>query len=337
MANRIRLADVAKQADVSTATVSRVLNDKNSVALETRQAVLTALDLLGYERPERLRERNGGLIGLVLPELTNPIFPIFAQYLQASMVMYDYTPLLGAHEAGGSTEDAYIDAMLEQHVAGFIFVSGLHADSTASLDRYHRIRARNIPYVTINGHNPNLDAPDFSADDASAVNQALRHLISQGHSRIGLATGQLRFLPAQAKSDAFKDAMKALLPDTSAPQANTLFTVEGGYAAAQELIAQGCTAIICASDVMALGVIRYCHSVGLDVPRDISVVGYDDSPFIAFTHPPLTTLRQPVKAICGAAVTTLLSMINDRTTISNPMKFAPELIVRESTGLAQSK
>lgn len=332
MTKKIRLVDLAKQAGVSTATVSRVLNDKGSVAVETRHAVLAALDLLGYERPERLRERGGGLIGLILPELTNPIFPSFAQHLQTMMSMQNYTPLFGTQVAGATTEDAYVEAMLRHRVSGLIFVSGLHADLTADLERYERITARGIPFVTINGANPQLDAPDFSADDYSAVTQAMRYLIAQGHSRIGLATGPLRFVPAKVKADAYHDALQKFLPNIPPMHAVTLFTVEGGQSAAQDLIKRGCTAIICGSDVMALGAIRFCHHAGIRVPQDVSIIGYDDSPLIAFSDPPLTTLRQPVKAISEAAINALITNIQGTNTINNSMRFASELIVRSSAG-----
>lgn len=331
MSRRIRLSDLAAQARVSTATVSRVLNGKSSVAPETRQAVLEALDLLGYDRPEQLRERSGGLIGVVTPELTNPIFPLFAQYLESAMSINGFTCLLGTQVAGGATEDTYVEAMLDHHVRGLIFVSGLHADSTASVERYHRISAMAIPYVTMNGSNPLLDVPDFSTDDDSAIRQAIRHLIGLGHRKIGLATGPLRFGPAIAKAEAFTRVMNTALPHEPALQSNTLFTVEGGYAAAANLVAQGCTAIICASDIMALGAIRYAHSHGMNVPRDLSVVGFDDSPLVAFTNPPLTSLHQPVKAMCDSAVSTLLSMVRGTSTTIGAMKFEPELIAREST------
>lgn len=335
MARRIRLADLAAQAGVSTATVSRVLNGKQSVAPETRQAVLAALDLLGYERPEPLRERNGGLIGLILPELTNPVFPMFAQHLEHAMTLHGYTPLLGTQIAGGATEDTYVDAMLEHRVSGLIFVSGLHADSTASVDRYHRISARGIPYITINGSNPQLGVPDFSTDDESAIRQAARHLVDLGHTRIGLATGPLRFGPSKDKTEAFSRVMAHLFPGEPVLTSHTLFTVEGGYAAASNLVDQGCTAIICASDIMALGAIRYAHGHGLTVPRDLSVVGFDDSALIAFTNPPLTTLHQPIKAMSEAAVNTLLSMIAGQASPIGNMRFEPELIVRESTASAR--
>ncbi|WP_216379197.1 LacI family DNA-binding transcriptional regulator [Arcanobacterium phocae] len=333
MAKRIRLADLATQAGVSTATVSRVLNGKHSVAPETRQAVLAALDLLGYERPDQLRERNGGLIGLILPELTNPIFPQFAQSLEGIMTLHGYTPLVGTQIAGGATEDSYVEAMLEHHVDGLIFVSGLHADSTANLERYHRITAQGVPFVTMNGYNPGLSMPDFSADDASAIRQAIRHLVGLGHRKIGLATGPLRFGPARTKTETFLETMARVLPHETPCHAHTLFTVEGGFSACAELVSQGCTGIIFASDIMAFGAIRYCQSSGMRIPEDLSIVGFDDSPLNAFTNPPLTTLHQPVKAMCDAAVTTLLGMISGTHSPIGPLLFDPELIVRESTAL----
>lgn len=335
MARRIRLSDIAAQAGVSTATVSRVLNGKDSVAPETRQAVIAALDLLGYERPERLRERNGGLLGMIVPELTNPIFPHFTQSIASAMTLQGYTPLLGTQMAGGATEDAYVEAMLNHQVAGFIFVSGLHADSTASVERYERLTFRNIPFVTINGAHPALSNPDFSTDDTSAIRQGIRHLAALGHRQIGFASGPLRFIPSRDKTEAFIDTMRHILPTEKPRVVHTLYTVNGGQSAAAQLIAAGCTAIICGSDIMALGAVRHCKGAGLSVPHDISIVGFDDSPVTGFADPPLTTLRQPVKSMSEAAVSTLLAMIQGTPGDVGKMRFEPELIVRESTATAR--
>src|SRR5687767_6276838 len=98
---RARLADIARQAGVSEATVSRVLNDKPGVSPETRQLVLTALDVLGFERPERLRKRSAGLVGLVVPELDNPVFPMFAQRIESALAQAGYTPVLCTQTFGG--------------------------------------------------------------------------------------------------------------------------------------------------------------------------------------------------------------------------------------------
>ena len=181
MSDRIRLSDIAEQAGVSTATVSRVLNGKDTVAPTTRKAVLTALDLLGYERPERLRERPTGLIGVIIPELTNPTFSLFAQHIEAALASYSYTPLLCTQTAGGFTEDAYVQTLSDMRASGIIFVSGLHADMTSSVERYQHLEDLRIPFVTINGNHRDISAPDFSTDDSAAVMQAVCHLASLGH------------------------------------------------------------------------------------------------------------------------------------------------------------
>ena len=332
MTNRIRLADLAQQAGVSTATVSRVLNGKDTVAPSTRKAVLTALDLLGYERPERLRPHPSGLIGMIVPELTNPIFPIFAQNLESTMSTAGYIPLLCTQAAGGITEDSYVQMLIDQHAAGIIFVSGLHADTSASTDRYQRLEDLGIPAVTINGNRQEISAPDFSTNDAAAIAQGVRHLASLGHTRIGLAMGPDRFIPSQQKALGFSEAMENMFPGEPSPIVNTLYTVEGGQAAAAQLIAMGCTAILCGSDIMALGAIRYCESSYFKVPEDISIMGYDDSPLMVFTNPPLTTFRQPVRSMCEAALSTLSSLIGGATVSPRSLSFESELIVRKSTG-----
>src|SRR5512139_787219 len=131
-----RLAEIAAQAGVSEATVSRVLNAKPGVAEATRQAVLTALDVLGYDRPSRLRRKSAGLVGLIVPELTNPIFPAFAQTIENALAQNGYTPVLCTQVAGGVQEDNYVQMLLDRGVAGIIFISGLHADTTSDPQRY---------------------------------------------------------------------------------------------------------------------------------------------------------------------------------------------------------
>ncbi len=333
---RTRLTDLAEQAGVSTATVSRVLNGKHGVSAQARQAVLAALDVLGYERPEKLRTRSAGLVGLVVPELANPVFPAFAQVIETMLTERGYTPLLCTQSPGGTTEDQYVEMLLEHGVAGIVFVSGLHADTSASRDRYHRLRSRGMPVVMVNGHAEGVDAPSISTDDENALDLAFRHLVSLGHRNIGLAIGPDRFIPAARKRDAFVAhlARDLGIDDPSGHVVTTLFTVEGGQAAALELIESGHTAIVCGSDLMALGAIRAARSRGLDVPRDLSVVGFDDSPLIAFTDPPLTTVRQPVLAMGHAAVSALVAEINGQPASRIELKFHPELIVRGSTGAA---
>ncbi|MFE3069844.1 LacI family DNA-binding transcriptional regulator [Streptomyces sp. NPDC059247] len=335
-----RLSDIAAQAGVSEATVSRVLNGKPGVATATRESVLAALDVLGYERPVRLRQRSAGLVGLITPELDNPIFPALAQVIGQALTRQGYTPVLATQTPGGSTEDELTDMLVERGVAGIIFVSGLHADTTADMTRYDQLRGKGVPYVLLNGFSPKVRAPFVSPDDRAAMRLAVTHLASLGHTRIGLAVGPKRFVPVLRKIEGFQQGMTerfGLSPEESEELIqHSLYTLEGGQAAAGALISRGCTAVVCASDMMALGAIRAARQQGLDVPRDVSVVGFDDSPLIAFTDPPLTTIRQPVQAMGQAAVRALLEEVGGTPTPHSEFVFMPELVVRGSTASAPS-
>ncbi|WP_326829888.1 LacI family transcriptional regulator [Streptosporangium sp. NBC_01810] len=330
----IRLADIAAQAGVSEATVSRVLNGKPSVSQATRQAVLAALDLMGYERPQRLRQRSNGLIGLVTPELDNPIFPAFAQAFEKTLTQHGYTPVLCTQLPGGAVEDEFTELLVERGVSGIVFVSGLHADTTAKMDRYTRLAERGLPIVLLDGYSERIDAPFISPDDRAAARLAVQHLVDLGHERIGLAVGPGRFVPVIRKIEGYRRAMAQLLGATDVDEliSHSLFSVEGGQAAAAQLLERGCTGIVCASDLMALGAIRACRDRGLSVPGEVSVVGFDDSPLIAFTDPPLTTVRKPIGAMASAAVVTLLEEINGVRAKHVELMFQPELVVRRSTG-----
>jgi LacI family transcriptional regulator, repressor for deo operon, udp, cdd, tsx, nupC, and nupG len=326
----IRLADIAAQAAVSEATVSRVLNGRPGVSPTTRQAVLAALDIIGVERPMRTRQRSAGLIGLITPPLDNPIFPSYAQTFERLLAMHGYTPVLCTQMPGGTIEDEFIAMLVERGVDGIIFVSGLHADTTTKPDRYLRLTERGVPIVLINGYVDGVPAPFLSVDDRTAVRLAVNHLAALGHTRVGLAVGPARFFPVVRKLEGFTAAIEAA--GVEGVVAHSLFTFEGGQAAGENLLAQDCTAIVCGSDMMALGVVKAARDRGLRVPQDVGVVGYDDSPLIAFTDPPLTTIRQPVLAVADAAVSALLETINGRTPPCGEFVFQPELVVRGSTG-----
>jgi LacI family transcriptional regulator, repressor for deo operon, udp, cdd, tsx, nupC, and nupG len=331
-----RLAEVAKYVGVSEATVSRVLNDRPGVADATGQVVLTALDVLGYERPARLRQRSAGLVGLIVPELDNPIFPAFAQVIETELARHGYTPVLCTQTPGGVHEDDYTQMLLERGVSGIIFVSGLHADSTADSARYTQLRRRGLPIVLVNGYMEGVDAAFISNDDVASMELAVSHLVSLGHARIGLAVGPRRFVPVVRKITGFREAMRRHLgiDDGDAWVECSLFSVEGGAAAAERLVDAGATAVICGSDLMALGAIRAVRGRGLRVPEDVSVVGYDDSSLIAFTDPPLTTVRQSVQAMGAAAVRALIDEISGVPAPRAEYIFRPELVVRSSTGSA---
>ncbi|MFE7275797.1 LacI family DNA-binding transcriptional regulator [Streptomyces sp. NPDC057623] len=328
-----RLADIATQAGVSKATVSRVLNGARGVASGTRDSVLEALDALGYEHP--LRQRRAELVGLITPELDNPVFPALAQVMGQALTRQGYTPVLATQTPGGSTEDELTEMLVDRGASGIIFVSGLHADTSADSGRYDRLHEQRVPFVLVNGFSPAIEAPFVSPDDRAAMRLAVAHLAELGHRRIGLAVGPGRFVPVRRKIEGFLAGLREQL-GLSAGESHdlvehSLFSLEGGQAAAAALIGRGCTAVVCASDMMALGAVRAARQQGLRVPGDISVIGFDDSPLIAFTDPPLTTIRQPVKSMGQVAVDALLEEMAGTPPPRTEFVFMPELVVRGST------
>jgi DNA-binding LacI/PurR family transcriptional regulator len=328
-----RLAEVAKKVGVSEATVSRVLNGKAGVSDSTREAVLTALDVLGYERPTQLRGQRARLVGLVLPELANPIFPALAEVIGGALAQRGFTPVLCTKTAGGLSEADYVSLLLDQHASGVVFVGGHFAELAAPHEHYHLLHARRIPVVLINGAIDGLEFPCVATDDLTAAGQAFRHLSSLGHKRIGLVIGPEDHVPSRRKLAAFTQDAQAAGQDVI-PVEHTLFSLEGGQAATTRMLRYGVTGIICGSDVLALGAIRAIRRAGLTVPGDVSVVGYDDSAWLNSMDPPLTTIRQPIEPMGKAAVALLVNQMEMVVTHTEELLFEPELVVRGSTGPA---
>lgn len=325
---KTRLEDIAARAGVSVATVSRVVNGKAGVSERTRRTVMAELEVLGYERPAPARVRSG-LVGLIVPELDNPIFPAFVQAAESALVANGYTPLLCT--AGPvMLEDEYVDMLLDRSAAGIVFVSGRHANTAVDHGRYHELRAAGVPMVFVNGYLEGLDAPFVSADDAEAMRTAVQHLQSLGHRRIGCAMGPARYVTSQRKVLGFQQRAEA----DDDLVVHSVYSVEGGQAAAETLLDRDVTAVVCGSDLMALGAIRAARSRGLQVPREVSVTGYDDSALIAFTDPPLTTMRQNVQAMSEHAVDALMDEIRGTPQPRRELLFHTELVVRGSTGPA---
>ncbi|MFZ3473399.1 LacI family DNA-binding transcriptional regulator [Streptomyces sp. 4.24] len=327
-----RLAQVAKKVGVSEATVSRVLNGKPGVSETTRQSVLTALDVLGYERPTQLRGERARLVGLVLPELQNPIFPAFAEVIGGALAQQGLTPVLCTQTTGGVSEADYVELLLQQQVSGVVFAGGLFAQADAPHEHYRLLHDRKVPVVLINASIEDLGFPCVSCDDAVAVEQAWRHLASLGHERIGLVLGPPDHIPSLRKLVAAQTVAAAAGSELPAEHVErALFSLEGGHAATSRLLDRGVTGIICASDPLALGAIRAARRRGLDVPGQVSVVGYDDSAFMNCTEPPLTTVRQPIEAMGRAAVELLTAQIQGAAVQPGELLFEPELVVRGST------
>ena len=271
-----RLAEVARKVGVSEATVSRVLNGKPGVSEATRQAVLTALDVLGYERPTKLRGERARLVGLVLPELQNPIFPAFAEVMGVALAQRGFTPVLCTQTAGGITEADYVDLLLQQQVSGIVFAGGLYAQRDAAHGHYARLRERGVPTVLVNAAIDGLGFPT-------------RLLRRRGRHRAGDRAPAVprphadrrarRARPTTCRRTASSRPPGAFATRTASPLPETHVAAAPGTRSRPPrrrpcgCCDAGVTGIVCASDPMALGAIRAARRAGLDVPRDVSIVG----------------------------------------------------------------
>ncbi|MFC0674142.1 LacI family DNA-binding transcriptional regulator [Brachybacterium hainanense] len=333
---KARLIDIAREADVSEATVSRVLNDRPGVNEETRQLVLQAARRLGRQImpvPEELPR----MIGLLVPDLENQIFAAWVERLEAELFERGVSSLVGVRARTVEREREHLQRFLRAGASGIIVVSGFHAQQSSPLDHYREVTDAGVPLVMVNGERHDLDAAFISSDDVHAIELSLAHLEELGHRRIGLAVGDEHTWPVRTKVQAFEAARRAA-GEPGAPIAYTDFSYAGGYEAARDLAGRGVTAIVCGSDVMASGALEGLRSIGLSTPEDVSVLGYDDVSWAGLTTPPLTTIRQSVSLMARSAVRTVLAGgQGSRRPTRTELAIRPQLIVRGSTGAAPGR
>jgi DNA-binding LacI/PurR family transcriptional regulator len=330
-----RLRHVAELAGVSQATVSRVLNGRAGVAESTRREVLRALQQLGYQPVGVARARRTGLVGLIVPELDNPVFPRFAQAIENWLASEGLTTVLCTSTPSGMGENDYLDVLLDHAVTGIVIISGEHADTSADQGRYLDLAARRMPTVLVNGARPELGLSTVTVDHVAATQQGVAHLAALGHTRIGLAVGPRRYVPSIALAEGYLLGLQAAgLSVDERLVSETLYGIEGGHVAGTRLLDRGATGIVCASDRMAFGVIRAAREADRRVPDDVSVIGFDDAGPNAYVDPPLTSVQQPFERMAAAIVRLLTEAIAEPETPPSALRFRPELVVRGSTGSA---
>lgn len=330
---RVRWRDVAEAAGVSEATVSRVMNGRPGISERTRAIVLRAAGELGATGVHRPRHLDAGLVGLIVPELDNPIFPALAQLIEARLASAGYTCVLGCATLQGVDEVEYLGMLTERGVAGIVMVSGRHADLTGDQTPYRELLAKGIPMVFVNGYSATVPASFVSCDDRLAAELAVRHLVDLGHRRIGFVSGPANYVVVSRKLEGYREALAAAGADVDDDLIiDSVFSIEGGRAAVTSLIDHGVTGVVAASDLMALGTVLGARERGLDVPGGWSAVGFDDTFLMAYTDPPLTTVRQPIAAMADHAVRLLLDELGGGAVIPREFVFRPDLVVRGSTG-----
>ncbi|GAB3281476.1 LacI family DNA-binding transcriptional regulator [Parasphingorhabdus pacifica] len=339
------LSDIARAAGVSVSTVSRVLNRRAGIKEDTRQRVLAVLNDMPHTARGPGALRRTGVIGLLVPELSNPVFPAFAEALESRASRSGYASLL-CNTRAAMTEEEYVRMLQARGVEGMIFVSPeianiegtpAGAEGKANRSYYEGLLAEGAHMVFVNGGAPALDVPDVVVDEQLAGYAATRHLIELGHTRIGFVSGPARALPSRLKRAGWAAALEEseITPDQELV-AHGPFGADGGAQAMSALLgAAQPTAVMCSSDVMALGAMGEVRRRGLVVPEDISVIGFDDIPLAAHCQPSLSTLAQPIEEMANAAVDELIRRLDPDDPRGSPgshsRMFRPTLIAREST------
>ena len=282
------------------------------------------------------RAETTGAIGLLVPELTNPIFPALAQELERRAANAGFATIL-CNTAGSALREAdYVHMLLERRVAGMIFISSEVTDLRTDHAHYRRLLQEGAKLVFVNGGSEQLDVTSVGVDERAAGRLATEHLIELGHERIGFAAGEQNLAPTRDKAAGREQALRlAGLPvEADSLVAYAGFTFEGGreaFRALQRAHGGPPTGIICSNDLMAIGVIREAQADGIAVPQELSVVGFDGIEAALWNEPPLTTVEQPIDEIAATAVRALRSLIDDGAQSLPNYVFRPRLRLGRST------
>jgi LacI family transcriptional regulator len=327
----VTIIDVAREAGVSYATVSRVINHEDYVKPETRERVTAALKRLGYVGNRQARTLRGGrthTVGLLVRGLDTGYIGEIVRGIDRELVAHHYDLMLYTTHWRQQSESRYIETLTQGMVDGLLLV--LPRTPENYLDR---LRERHFPYVLIDHQGIDSIGPAVGATNRQGGHDATHYLLELGHRHIGFITGDMQLGCAQERLQGYKDALQEYDIALYAQ-----WVVEGdflqpsGYAGAVTLLARSPrpTAIVASNDVMALGVMEAVRDHGLRIPEDISIIGFDDIPQAASVHPPLTTIRQPLEEMGRVAAQLLLEMIKNDDQPNQHIALPTQLIKRHS-------
>ena len=327
----VTIVDVASAAGVSISTVSRALSGASSVKHELAARVREAAAALGYipDRVARaLVQRRSNTIGAIVPTIDNAIFARAIQSLQNRLDADGFRLLLATTEYEPSRELAGVQALVERGADGIVLVGAEHHPGVEPL-----LAAQMVPYVFTWTYQPDARVATIGFDNRKAMRRLVEHLLDLGHRRVAMIAGVTEGNDrAAARIAGFRTRSKRaeLRPGAIVQRA---YTVQEGRAAARELLSHATrpTALVCGNDILAFGALAEARAMGIDVPRTLSVTGFDDLDLASHVTPALTTMRVPSAAMGAMAAEHLLARIAQRET-SHAIALEAELIVRESTG-----
>jgi len=323
--------DVSQAASVSTATVSRVLAGFEEVSEETRQRVLDAARELNYQ-PNRnarnLRRNTTSKIGVVISDIQNPFFGSVVRGVEKITIKDDYTIILGNSDEDPEREKKLIAMLLEEGVAGIILVpTNMDAES------YRPLFGSGTPFVVVDRQLPIQDLDMVLVNGAAGAKMAVDHLVSLGHQKIGYVGGLKHLSVMHERERGYLTAVrKHKLPVVADYLRQGNNRQDGGYAAVCELLSlqQPPTAILIANNLMTLGGLHAIHENGLEIPEQVSLVGFDDMDWAASLRPPLTVVAQPAYEMGETAASILLDRIHNSELPHRTVVLDTRLVVRAS-------
>jgi len=330
--SRITIRDVAAHAGVSHQTVSRVINNSEQVSLETRERVKEVIKKLGY-RPSRLAQslvtQKTRTIGLVVADITNPFYFEVARGVQDTALAQGYNVFVCNTDDNPQGEQDVLTLLDSQEVDGVILSTA--SSSEAKLLRF----AENYkPLVVINREIEHPKVSFVSVDICKGAKLAIEHLISRGHTRIAMLSHKGHVPDDVRRVAGYRETLKA---HHITPNAEWLVlaspNLTGGYEATQQLLKEHpeITAIFTYNDLMAIGALRGCYDMGLQVPQDCAVMGFDDIKFSTMAQPSLSSIRFDKYIVGHYAMIRLLDMIEAPEAVFEPIRLDVELVIREST------
>lgn len=331
------IQDVAKRIGVHASTVSRVLNPatRSMVSEKVARRILEAAEELGYSRNLLASGLKGGqtyTVGIVIPDLTNPLFPPIVRAIERTLKASGYIAILADTDNSATNEQAIIETLISRRVDGLVLATATRNDEVIENDI-----ARQIPFVLVNRtiENDSTNATSVINDDEFGIELAVEHLVNLGHRKIAYVGGPQRTSTGHARYRAFLKASRVHgLPVSRARIVNAAaFSEEAGRKALERILGtdEKPTAILTANDRLALGCYDALRDRRLRCPRDVSVTGFNDMPYVDRLTPPLTTLRIPHDELGALAATLLLDRLKDPNAAAKHVRLKPELVVRGST------
>lgn len=330
--SKTSIIDIARIAGVSSATVSRTLRSPNVVTRSTREKVMQAVEATGY-RPNRfaasLRTQKSNNILVIMPDITYPVNANIIRAIEAEATQHGYSILLGDLQNIENKKHYYADIIQSNQADGIIlFTSSLPFSDELIND------VKQLPPIVNSCEEIDLDVHKVLINNKAAAFKAVQHFIDNGHKKIAAITGPMSTISSQQRLEGYKEALRCanLKPEDK-------FIKYGDYGAESGLVHMKCllsnpdkpTAVFCFSDEIAIGAMHAIKELKMKVPKDISLMGFDDIKYAKFMSPSLSTVKQPLERIGIECVQMLVDLINNKQIIDRTLRLPFELIIRDST------